>query len=61
MTRTRVLIAEDQTLIRLDLHRLLESAGYDVCGLAVDGSASSRPGAGSGAGGFDGHPGRRGR
>ena len=37
MTRTRVLIAEDQTLIRLDLHRLLESAGYDVCGMAVDG------------------------
>src|SRR3954447_19899255 len=37
MTRPRVLIAEDQTLIRLDLHRLLESAGFDVCGLAVDG------------------------
>jgi response regulator NasT len=37
MTGPRVLIAEDQTLIRLDLHRLLESAGYDVCGMAVDG------------------------
>ena len=37
MTRPRVLIAEDETLIRLDLHRLLESAGYDVCGTAVDG------------------------
>jgi AmiR/NasT family two-component response regulator len=37
MRRTRVLIAEDQTLIRLDLHRLLEAAGYDVCGMAIDG------------------------
>jgi two-component system, response regulator PdtaR len=37
MSRTRVLIAEDQTLIRLDVHRLLESAGYDVCGMAADG------------------------
>jgi response regulator NasT len=32
-----VLIAEDETLIRLDLHRLLEASGYDVCGLAIDG------------------------
>jgi AmiR/NasT family two-component response regulator len=37
MRRTRVLIAEDQTLIRLELHRLLEAAGYDVCGMAIDG------------------------
>jgi AmiR/NasT family two-component response regulator len=37
MRRTRVLIGEDQTLIRLDLHRLLEAAGYDVCGMAIDG------------------------
>ena len=37
MTRPRVLIVEDQTLIRLDLHRLLEAAGYDVCGMALDG------------------------
>jgi response regulator NasT len=40
MSRTRVLIAEDQTLIRLDLHRLLESAGYDVCCTAADGVAA---------------------
>jgi response regulator NasT len=31
------LVAEDQTLIRLDLERLLEGAGFDVCGSARDG------------------------
>jgi response regulator NasT len=30
-------VAEDQALIRLDLERLLEAAGFDVCGLARDG------------------------
>jgi two-component system, response regulator PdtaR len=33
----RVLIAEDETLIRLDLRGLLESAGFDVCAEARDG------------------------
>src|ERR1043165_4583089 len=33
----RVLIAEDETLIRLDLKELLESAGFEVCGEARDG------------------------
>src|ERR671934_126656 len=33
----RVLIAEDETLIRLDLRKLLESAGFDVCAEARDG------------------------
>jgi len=33
----RVLIAEDETIIRLDLRSLLESNGYDVCGEARDG------------------------
>jgi response regulator NasT len=30
-------VAEDQALIRLDLERLLEEAGFDVCGSARDG------------------------
>ena len=34
---TRVLIAEDETIIRLDLRALLESAGYEVCAEARDG------------------------
>jgi response regulator NasT len=33
----RVLIAEDETIIRLDLRGTLETAGYDVCGEARDG------------------------
>jgi len=33
----RVLIAEDETLIRLDLKGLLEGAGFDVCAEARDG------------------------
>src|SRR5258708_31370416 len=33
----RVLIAEDETLIRLDLRTLLESAGFEVCAEARDG------------------------
>jgi two-component system, response regulator PdtaR len=33
----RILIAEDETLIRLDLRQLLESAGFDVCAEARDG------------------------
>ena len=33
----RVLIAEDETLIRLDLKGMLESAGLEVCAEARDG------------------------
>jgi response regulator NasT len=33
----RVLIAEDETLIRLDLRAMLEASGYDVCGEAKTG------------------------
>jgi len=33
----RVLIAEDETIIRLDLRGLLESAGHEVCAEARDG------------------------
>ncbi len=33
----RVLIAEDETLIRLDLRQLLEAAGFDVCAEARNG------------------------
>lgn len=34
---TRVLIAEDETIIRLDLRSLLEANGFDVCAEARDG------------------------
>ena len=33
----RVLIAEDETIIRLDLRETLEASGYEVCGEARDG------------------------
>jgi response regulator NasT len=33
----RVVIAEDEALIRLDLREMLEEEGYDVCGEAGDG------------------------
>jgi two-component system, response regulator PdtaR len=33
----RILIAEDETIIRMDLRSLLEGAGFDVCGEARDG------------------------
>ncbi len=33
----RILIAEDETIIRLDLRTLLEGAGYEVCAEARDG------------------------
>ena len=35
--RPRVLIAEDEALIRLDLAEMLEEEGYDVVGQAEDG------------------------
>ena len=33
----RILIAEDETIIRLDLRELLERAGFEVCAEARDG------------------------
>ena len=33
----RILIAEDETIIRLDLKEMLEHAGFEVCGEARDG------------------------
>jgi two-component system, response regulator PdtaR len=39
---TRVLIAEDEALIRLDLREMLEEEGYDVCGEAGDGATAVR-------------------
>jgi AmiR/NasT family two-component response regulator len=33
----RILVAEDETIIRLDLRSLLEANGMDVCGEARDG------------------------
>jgi response regulator NasT len=37
VTQRRVLIAEDEALIRLDLKEMLEEEGYDVVGEAADG------------------------
>jgi two-component system, response regulator PdtaR len=34
---TRVLVAEDETIIRMDLRGLLEGAGFEVCAEARDG------------------------
>jgi response regulator NasT len=34
----RILVAEDETIIRLDLRDLLERAGFDVCAEAKDGA-----------------------
>src|SRR6185436_5882462 len=33
----RILVAEDETIIRLDLRALLENAGFEVCAEARDG------------------------
>src|SRR5437763_9786305 len=33
----RILIAEDETIIRLDLRELLEGAGFEICAEARDG------------------------
>ncbi|HEU5033376.1 MAG TPA: response regulator, partial [Mycobacteriales bacterium] len=38
----RVLIAEDEALIRLDLKEMLEEEGYDVVGEAGDGEQAIR-------------------
>ena len=40
--QSRVLIAEDEALIRLDLREMLIEEGYDVCGEAADGEAAVR-------------------
>jgi AmiR/NasT family two-component response regulator len=40
--RTKVLIAEDEAIIRLDLKEMLEEDGYDVVGEAADGEAAIR-------------------
>src|SRR4051794_25056812 len=40
--RLRVLIAEDETIIRLDLRRLLEEHGFDVVAEARDGAEAVR-------------------
>jgi AmiR/NasT family two-component response regulator len=37
MSMTRILIAEDETLIRMDLSEMLKEAGYEVVGEATDG------------------------
>ena len=37
MATMRILIAEDETIIRLDLRAMLEKAGFDVCAEAKDG------------------------
>ena len=34
----RILIAEDESIIRLDLRRMLERAGYEVCAEARNGA-----------------------
>jgi AmiR/NasT family two-component response regulator len=39
---TRVLIAEDETIIRLDLKGMLETAGFEVCAEARDGEEAVR-------------------
>jgi AmiR/NasT family two-component response regulator len=36
-TDMKILIAEDETIIRLDLRTLLEASGFEVCGEAKDG------------------------
>jgi AmiR/NasT family two-component response regulator len=41
-TRRRVLVAEDEALIRLDLKEMLEEEGYDVVGEAADGKEAVR-------------------
>jgi two-component system, response regulator PdtaR len=41
-TRRRVLIAEDEALIRLDLREMLIEEGYDVVGEAADGETALR-------------------
>ena len=37
----RILVAEDETLIRLDLKELLERAGYEICAEARNGEEAT--------------------
>ena len=39
-TKTRVVVAEDEVLIRLDLVEMLSEEGYDVVGQASDGEVA---------------------
>ncbi len=41
-SRTRVLIAEDEPIVRLDLKQILEQAGFDVCAEAANGEEAVR-------------------
>jgi response regulator NasT len=41
-TKTRILIAEDEAIIRLDLKEMLEEEGFDVVAEAADGDAAVR-------------------
>lgn len=41
-TKTRILIAEDEAIIRLDLKEMLEEEGFEVVGEASDGDAAIR-------------------
>ena len=41
-TQRRVLVAEDEAIIRLDLKEMLEEEGYDVVGEAADGEEAVR-------------------
>jgi response regulator NasT len=42
-TSLRVVIAEDEALIRLDLKEMLEEEGYEVAGEAADGEKAVEP------------------
>jgi response regulator NasT len=41
-TKTRIVIAEDEAIIRLDLKEMLEEEGFEVVGEASDGDAALR-------------------
>jgi response regulator NasT len=41
-SRLRVLVAEDETIIRLDICSLLHASGFEVCGEARDGNEAVR-------------------
>lgn len=40
MSRSRVVVADDESIIRMDLTETLTNAGYDVVGQAADGQAA---------------------
>ena len=42
MATARILVAEDETIIRLDVKAMLERAGFDVCAEARDGDEAVR-------------------